>query len=60
MLDKLGGRKFIFGILLIICGLILVALNKATADSFLNFAMVVGATYVIGNVGDTLATNIGK
>lgn len=58
MIDALGGRKFIFGVLLVLCGLVLVAVNKVTGDSFLNFAMVVGATYVVGNVSATVANGI--
>jgi hypothetical protein len=49
-LDKIGGRKFIFAILLIVIGYLLVDKGKLTADSFLNYAEFVGATYVIGNV----------
>lgn len=55
MLDVLGGRKFLFGILLFAGGFSLVILNKVSGSDFLSFANLIGATYVVGNVGATVA-----
>lgn len=54
-MDMLGGRKFTFALLLTVCATIFVAIGKATTQEWLTFEAAVGATYVIGNIGDKLA-----
>jgi hypothetical protein len=50
--DNLGGRKFIFAILAVVLGFVLVLADRIVASDFLTFVGVVGATYVLGNVLD--------
>jgi hypothetical protein len=50
MIEKLGGRKFTYALLITTLGFVLVCLDKVTATDFLTFVGVVGTTYVIGNV----------
>lgn len=59
-MDTLGGRKFIFGLLLIIIGFVFTILKMVEVNDFFTFAEVVGATYVIGNVGTKIADGIEK
>lgn len=56
MLEKVGGRKFIFGILLIIMGFVLVLTNKVSVETFFSFAQLVGGGYVLGNVATKVVT----
>lgn len=56
MLEKLGGRKFIFGVLLIVMGFVFVILNKVTVDAFFSFAQVIGGGYILGNVATKVIT----
>jgi hypothetical protein len=50
MIDKLGGRKFMFGMVLLVMNFILVLMDKLTPDAFMVSGAVIGGTYVIGNV----------
>ena len=50
-MDDLLSRKFLFAVMVVVMGFILVITNKVTVDVFFNFAEVVGGTYVIGNLG---------
>jgi len=50
MISALGGRKFVFALILITMGFILVITGETTVDSFFNFAELVGGTYVLGNI----------
>ena len=50
MLDDVGGRKFIFAIVVIILGFALVITNRVGSDLWFNFVEIVGGTYVVGNV----------
>jgi len=59
MLEKVGGRKFIYAVLITLLGFALVVLEKVTAEAFLNFVGIVGATYVLGNVA-TKITDIAR
>lgn len=56
MIEKLGGRKFILGMTLVVMGFVLVLTGRITADTFFSFAEVVGGTYVVGNVASKIAT----
>ena len=49
-LENIGGRKFVFAILALALGFLLVATGKTDADTWFKFAEIVGATYVVGNV----------
>ena len=55
-MEQLGGRKFIFAVISIALGFLLSIFGKVTGDQFLNFVMVIGGIYVIGNVGEKLAS----
>ena len=50
MIDKLGGRKFIFAVLAVVAGFYLVTIDKVTAEQWMNFTSIIGGIYVIGNV----------
>jgi hypothetical protein len=56
MIDKLGGRKFVFACAVTLMGFVLVVVNKLTPDAWITFAKTVGAVYVIGNVGKAIVT----
>jgi hypothetical protein len=56
--ENLLSRKFIYAILATVMGFVLVMVDKVTADVFLKFLEVIGATYVIGNVGATVANRL--
>ena len=48
-------KKFIFALVAIIAGLVLVLMDKTTADVWFRFCEIVGATYVAGNAVDKIA-----
>lgn len=50
MLENLGGRKFVFGVILVIMGFVFTLLGKVSVEAFFTFASVVGASYIVGNV----------
>lgn len=50
MSSPLLSRKFIYAILVVVAGFILVVVGKATADQWMTFTTVMGGIYVIGNV----------
>jgi hypothetical protein len=50
MIEKLGGRKFIFAIIAIILGFALVQTNHIEAQQFITFVEYIGTVYVAGNV----------
>ena len=54
MIDKLGGRKFIYAILVLVMSFALVVAGKLETQAFLSFAEMVGGIYVIGNVASDL------
>lgn len=58
MIETLGGRKFIFAILTVVLGFILVVLKEITAEDWLQMAQVVGGVYVMGNVATKLTEKI--
>lgn len=51
-MDDFLSRKFIFAVLLVVLGFILVLMDKASSDSWLASIQVIGGTYVLGNVGE--------
>lgn len=55
MLEALGGRKFIFAMIMLVMAFVLVILKTLDPDSFLKFAAIIGGTYVAGNVAATIA-----
>ena len=59
MLEAIGGRKFIFGLLLLVAGFIFAILKMVDVHEFFTFAEVIGATYVIGNVGSGIVDSVG-
>ena len=50
MIDKLGGRKFTYALLVTVLGFALVLVGKVPASDYLTFVGIIGATYVVGNV----------
>lgn len=50
VIDMIGGRKFVFAILLTILSFVLVILKIVESAEWLKFMEVVGGTYVLGNV----------
>lgn len=50
MIDQLGGRKFVYTLLLTIIGFIFVLIGKMTAKEYLDFCIVIGGIYTAGNV----------
>jgi hypothetical protein len=54
MIEKIGGRKFIFGLLLLFMSFVLVLLDKLSTDQWTVFASITGGTYIIGNVASKL------
>lgn len=57
-LNKIGGRKFAFAVLITLMGFIFVLTNRVTADAFFAFAQIVGGIYVVGNVTSKLTEKI--
>lgn len=49
------GRKFIFALLVVIAGFVLVLTGKASVEQWFNFAELIGGIYVAGNVGEKVA-----
>jgi hypothetical protein len=54
MIDQIGGRKFIFAILCVISGTVLLVAGRITPEVWINFVQFMGVTYVAGNVGSKL------
>lgn len=50
MIEKIGGRKFIYTILLTFLGFVFVLMGKMTAKEYLDFCIVIGGIYTAGNV----------
>lgn len=50
MLEELGGRKFLFAILVTVLGFVMVVTQVATSDAWMKFVEVVGGSYILGNV----------
>lgn len=54
-MDLLGGRKFIYCLLVVAASFVLVLLGKLTPSDFTSFAQVMGGLYIVGNVANTVA-----
>ncbi|MBC7078224.1 MAG: hypothetical protein H5T92_07970 [Synergistales bacterium] len=50
MLNKLGGRKFLFAVLVVVLAFALVLARLADAEQWMRFVEIVGGAYVLGNV----------
>lgn len=59
-MSELLSRKFIYAMVVLIMGFVLVILNKLTAEAFVNLASVIGGVYVIGNVATKLVYKNGQ
>ena len=55
---KFLSRKFIFAILVTVLSFVLLVLERVTSEQWLLFIEVIGATYVIGNVGTKIADKV--
>jgi len=51
MIDKIGGRKFTFGLVLVVISAGFVMTGKLTAENWTSFAVLIGGIYVAGNLG---------
>ena len=49
MIEKFGGRKFLYSLLITLLAFILVLAGKIDPESFLKFVMGIGALYTAGN-----------
>lgn len=49
-LDKYGGRKFLYAILVVVLGFVFVCIGATTSDLWFDFAKFMGVVYVAGNV----------
>ena len=54
-MDHLGGRKFIFGLVLTVCATVFVLIGKVTVQEWMAFEAVVGGSYIIGNIAEKVA-----
>lgn len=54
MIDRLTSRKFMFAILSVLLVFALTITGQITSKEFVDFLMVIGGIYVVGNVGETL------
>ena len=59
-MEKLGGRKFLFCLLLTVLSFVMVITKSLTPKEWTDFVMVVGGIYIIGNVGVRIADSIEK
>ncbi len=50
MIEKLGGRKFIYALIVVVMVFVGWILGKLDAQQFINFATSIGGIYVAGNV----------
>ena len=59
-MEKLGGRKYILSVGLVILSYILVFVGKITPKEWTDFVMVIAGAYIVGNVGSKIADGIEK
>ena len=57
MIEKLGGRKYIYTVLLTLLSFVFMLLGKLTPKEFLDFAIVIGGVYTAGNVVGKFSNN---
>jgi len=50
MIENLGGRKFIFALLGVVLGFVMVMTGATTAKEWMGFVELLGGIYVAGNV----------
>ncbi len=50
MAKKIGGRKFILTLFVILLAFVLLLIDKIKGDQFLDFVLVVAGVYTAGNV----------
>lgn len=55
MIEKIGGRKFLFAILAVLMCFVLVLTGYTTADKWLQFVEIIGGSYILGNVASKFA-----
>ena len=56
--NPLLSRKFVFLMLVVIFGFVLVLTGKTTADNFFQFVEIIGGTYIAGNVIEGISDNM--
>lgn len=50
MINKIGGRKFVYTFLLTLIGFVFVLIGKMTPKEYFDFCIVIGGIYTAGNV----------
>lgn len=50
MINKIGGRKFFYTLLLTLIGFVFVLIGKMTTKEYLDFCILIGGIYTAGNV----------
>ena len=55
-MKALLSRKFIFAILVVVMGYILVLLGKVNAQEFFSFAQLIGGIYIVGNIASRVTS----
>jgi hypothetical protein len=58
MLEILLSKKFIFALIAIVMGFVLVLMKETTSDIFFKFVEIVGGLYVIGNGVDKVSDTV--
>jgi hypothetical protein len=53
--EPLLSRKFIYAVLVVIFGFSLTVTGFVSAEAFFNFAEIIGASYILGNVASKFA-----
>ena len=51
-MDQLGGRKWVYTLLVTVLGFSLVLFHYATAQQFFSFIVIIAGMYIGGNLGD--------
>ena len=58
MLEKIGGRKYLFAILVVVLGFVLVMTGRVESKEWFGFVEVVGGSYILGNVVSKFSTKV--
>ena len=56
MIEKLGGRKFIISLLVLVASFVLVLVNKLDVMNFIESATIILGVYGVTNVANKFAT----
>ena len=56
LIEMAGGRKFVFALLAIVLGFVMVMTGATTAKEWMGFVELLGGIYVTGNVVSKFAT----